>query len=127
VHTQAQSDFKKLYYQRVRWLGKWHLYADGRVKWLTLFLALVNVTNLGALLLVCAGWYESNLFFVQILGRILLEFIFLGLILGFAEKKSRIFHIPVMQLVYNFYLLFIIISTVLSKQYIWKERKIKTP
>ncbi|CAN1574425.1 COG1215 Glycosyltransferases, probably involved in cell wall biogenesis [Spirosomataceae bacterium] len=117
VQTNACESINDFYNQRKRWASKWTHYASLLPKLLAAFVFFVNVSTL----------FLAFLFSLEILIiRFLIEFVFLGLILMFLNKKTAVLYIPLVQVIYPFYVIFFGISSVfMKKTYIWKQRTLQ--
>lgn len=117
VQSNACEGINDFYNQRKRWASKWTHYASFVPKLLAAFVFFVNVSTL---YLVFAFSFEILII------RFLIEFVFLGLILMFLNKKTAVLYIPLVQLIYPFYVIFFGISSVfMKKTYIWKQRTLQ--
>ena len=117
VETNSCENLKDFYNQRKRWASKWSHYETFTPKMLAIFIFFVNVSTIYLALKFAIG---------ILLIRFLLEFTFLGMILFFLKKKTSIFYIPIVQLIYPFYVLFFgIISIFMKKSYNWKNREMQ--
>lgn len=116
VETKASENLTQFYHQRKRWAGKWGASIN-----LTSKITAVLIFAINALTIYFAakGDWEVLLF------RFLSEFIFLGSILFFLNKKSSIWFIPITQLFYPFYVVFFGLISLVPNQYEWKGRKLK--
>jgi cellulose synthase/poly-beta-1,6-N-acetylglucosamine synthase-like glycosyltransferase len=114
VQTTACESINDFYNQRKRWASKWTHYESLLPKLLAAFVFFVNVSTL----------FLAFLFSLEILIiRFLIEFVFLGLILMFLNKKTAVLYIPLVQIIYPFYVIFFgIISIFMKKTYTWKQR-----
>ncbi len=117
VQTAACETLNEFYNQRKRWASKWTHYESFLPKLLAAFVFFVNVSTL----------YLAFTFYFEILiTRIILEFIFLGLILLFFNKNRAVAYIPLVQIIYPFYVIFFGVSSIfMSKTYTWKQRKMQ--
>ena len=97
VETNACENLKDFYNQRKRWASKWSHYETFTPKMLAIFIFFVNVSTIYLALKFAIG---------ILLIRFLLEFTFLGMILLFLNKSKSILIIPLVQIIYPFYVLF---------------------
>jgi biofilm PGA synthesis N-glycosyltransferase PgaC len=117
VLTNHCPDLYTFYQQRKRWAGKWRYYASPEPAIVAIFIFLVNFFTL--YLLIGPFWWA-------VLPRFILEWVFLGLILSFLKKRKEILFIPLVQVVYPFYVLFFgLVAFLGGKNYQWKKRKLK--
>jgi cellulose synthase/poly-beta-1,6-N-acetylglucosamine synthase-like glycosyltransferase len=117
VETQACSDLWSFYRQRKRWASKWTYYDSIIPKLLAVFVFLLNVFSI--YLAFSGVWVALSL-------KLALEIIFLGMVLSFLKKKGSIVFIPLVQIIYPFYVVFFGLNAVfMGKTYDWKGRKLK--
>ena len=114
VQTKSQSDFTHFYQQRKRWASKWKHYKDWKVGALAIFIFAVNLGMIYSILV-------QNYF--NLVLKCLPEFIFLFLIINYLGYKNKIKFIPIVQVIYPFYVVFFgLISQ--GTGYNWKGRKL---
>ena len=114
VYTKSQPDFSHFYQQRKRWASKWKYYKDWKVGVLAVFIFAVNLGMIYSIL-------TYN--YLNLILKCLPEFVFLCLIISYLGYKDKIKYIPIVQIIYPFYVVFFgIISQ--GKGYNWKGRKL---
>jgi cellulose synthase/poly-beta-1,6-N-acetylglucosamine synthase-like glycosyltransferase len=114
VFTKSQADFSHFYQQRKRWASKWRHYKDWKVIALAIFIFAVNLGMIYSI-------FTQN--YLNLLIKCSPEFIFLCLIINYLGYKDKIKFIPIIQLIYPFYVvLFGIIAQ--GNGYNWKGRKL---
>lgn len=114
VFTKSQPDFSHFYQQRKRWASKWRHYKDWKVIALAIFIFAVNLGMIYSI-------FTQN--YLNLLIKCLPEFTFLCLIINYLGYKDKIKFIPIIQLIYPFYVvLFGIIAQ--GNGYNWKGRKL---
>lgn len=122
VFTQSQENLRTFVQQRKRWASKWNHYKD----WKVTFLAIAIFTLNFGMLLSPILWLKDDLttsqFMVLWLVRCLPEYLFLAPVLSFFKKSSYIKYIPLVQVLYPFYVVFFGISA-WKKGYVWKGRR----
>ena len=117
VQTTACENLNEFYNQRKRWASKWTHYQSMVPKLLAAFVFFVNVSTL---------YLAFTFYFEIVLTRLVMEFVFLGLILLFFNKNRAVAFIPLVQIIYPFYVIFFGISSIfMSKTYTWKQRKMQ--
>lgn len=117
VETQACSDLMAFYSQRKRWASKWTYYESIVPKLLAVFIFLLNAFSI---------YLAFSGVWIAIAVKLALEFVFLGMVLSFLKKKGSIVFIPLVQIIYPFYVVFFGLNSVfMSKVYDWKGRKLK--
>ncbi|MCP9768891.1 glycosyltransferase [Lacihabitans sp. LS3-19] len=117
VETNASENIAAFYNQRKRWASKWTHYKSIIPKLLAAFIFFVNLSTI---------YLAVQFSFKILLIRFVLEFTFLGAVLLFMKKKKAIFYIPLVQILYPFYVVFFgVISIFMSKTYKWKSRELR--
>ncbi|WP_162628110.1 glycosyltransferase [Arcticibacterium luteifluviistationis] len=115
VKTEALHDLQSFYNQRKRWAGKWSKYTLLSPKVMAIFIFSANAAFVYALLS----------FDVQNIGfKMLPEFLFLGSLFFFFKKPSLLLYIPIVQIIYPFYVLLFGLVSLNKKSYTWKDRKL---
>ena len=114
VYSKSQVDFNHFYEQRKRWASKWKHYKDWKVIVLAIFIFGVNLGMIYCLV---------TLNYSFLILKTVLEFVFLSLIVSYLGFKDKIKYIPIIQLIYPFYVVFFGI-TAQGKGYNWKGRKL---
>jgi cellulose synthase/poly-beta-1,6-N-acetylglucosamine synthase-like glycosyltransferase len=114
VSTTSQVDLQHFYQQRRRWASKWKYYKDWKVSALAIFIFAVNLS-----VIVC--YFTLNLNFLLL--KFSAEFIFLSLVIHFLGHRNKIKYIPLIQLIYPFYVVFFGLIAQ-GKGYNWKGRKL---
>lgn len=124
VHTYAQPTWRAFYRQRVRWASKWA--ANGRIATMiaAVFVFLTNVMTLGlGIWAFFEGFAEPSTLLLLLL-KYSFEFVFLSFMMSFFKQPKLIFWIPIIQLIYPFYVLFFGLAAQ-QKTYEWKNRKLR--
>lgn len=124
VRTGAQATLNAFYNQRKRWASKWDAYKDWKVSMLAFIVFLVHLN-----LVLAVGMYTfryiSLVELLSLLGaKFCFEFILLGLFLVYLRKGRRILYIPLVQIIYPFYVVFFGLVAQ-KKGFVWKGRKMK--
>ena len=125
VETYAHTSWRSFYNQRKRWASKWKHYNNWQTTALAVFVFLANLV----VPLTFGFWLfdfvsTKNLFLVLSL-KFSAEFIFLSLVISFLRKKSLIWLIPFVQIVYPLYVVFFGLVAQKQGEYVWKGRKLK--
>jgi cellulose synthase/poly-beta-1,6-N-acetylglucosamine synthase-like glycosyltransferase len=127
VHTRAQATLGALYQQRKRWASKWDAYQDPKISMLAVFVFLSNAGLLLAAALTVLGWYPFSAFILQALVKLLVEFLPLSCFIAYLQTPAlafrRILLIPLVQVVYPFYVSFFGLAAQ-RKGFEWKGRKL---
>ena len=123
VATQAPENFKDLLHQRVRWAGKskgYRLFA----KVLTVFIGFYNI--LMALMILSAVFFPYLLPFVlaMFICKMMMDAVLTVPVLQRTNQQRLIVFIPLVALIYPFYILLTALATLVLKPQ-WKGRAIK--
>ena len=119
VKTKSQPNFKQFYQQRKRWASKWKHYNNWQISALAMFIFIVNLGVIFTYFL-----FPPQKFLILLFLKFGVEFIFLSLIIRYLGYKTKIFFIPIIQILYPFYVVFFGIIPQ-GKGYEWKGRKLK--
>ncbi|MEZ0483963.1 glycosyltransferase [Fibrella aquatica] len=123
VETDPHSSLTAFFQQRKRWAGKWRTYSSIFPTLLAAFVFLSNMTPVVAVGYWLAGSLsESNTIGIVAL-KLIPEFVYLQSVLTFLRKRSVIGWIPLTQLVYPFYVLFVGLAAQ-QPGIVWKGRKL---
>ena len=125
VETHAHASWRSFYNQRKRWASKWKHYDNWQTTALAVFVFVANLV----VPLTFSFWLfdfisTQNLFLVFSL-KFSAEFIFLSLVISFLRKKSLIWLIPFVQIIYPLYVVFFGLVAQKQGEYMWKGRKLK--
>lgn len=125
VETHAHASWRSFYNQRKRWASKWKHYNNWQTTALAVFVFMANLV----VPLTFGFWLfdfisTQNLFVVLSL-KFSAEFIFLSLVISFLRKKSLIWLIPFVQIIYPLYVVFFGLVAQKQGEYMWKGRKLK--
>jgi cellulose synthase/poly-beta-1,6-N-acetylglucosamine synthase-like glycosyltransferase len=125
VRTKAMDSFADFTAQRLRWASKWDMHKS----FFHSFLALVVFFLQFYWIFLILGFYSvggnSLYFFLSfIVLKIAPEFVLLQIIMRFFNLQKNTMLIPIVQLIYPFYVLFIGLRS-LSGKYEWKGRVFK--
>jgi cellulose synthase/poly-beta-1,6-N-acetylglucosamine synthase-like glycosyltransferase len=123
VHTQAQKNWTNFYNQRKRWGSKWPHYQDIKIKLLAMYIFLINFSVLLSVILGLSGFLDLKLVLLGVGLKIIPEWLFLGSFLQYLNKIKFILLIPLVQIIYPFYVVLFGLASQ-SKQYFWKGRKV---
>ncbi|MDR6194977.1 glycosyltransferase [Siphonobacter sp. SORGH_AS_0500] len=124
VTTEAHQNFRSFYQQRRRWASKWKHYQDWKVSALAIFVFLANVSCIAGVLLFSFNQLSGLVLASMALLKFSSEFIFLSLVLRFLGQEKSILLIPLVQLIYPFYVCFFGLAAQ-GKGYEWKGRKLQ--
>lgn len=117
VLSKSSETLGEFIEQRKRWASKWRYHKDSIIIFLAASVAVFQALSIYFILIKA---------FKLLLIKSFLEFIFLSLVLIFLGKPTKIKFIPLVQLVYPFYVLFVAFqSQFKGKPYFWKGRELK--
>lgn len=123
VRTAPHRNWQSFYRQRKRWASKWKHYQSKT----PLILAVYIFTCNFAMLLSAALWLAGALPFHMLLALLAIkcvpEWLFLGSVLVFLQKKTSVAFIPVTQCIYPLYVCFFGLAAQ-KPEYEWKGRKL---
>ncbi|GAA4431705.1 glycosyltransferase [Ravibacter arvi] len=124
VRTAPHTDWKGFRNQRQRWASKWKFYRSPAPKVLAVFIFLSNL-----MLLVAGLWYAfgqlSGYTWLALIGfKILPEWLFISSVLRFLGKQRSIACIPLVQVLYPFYVVYFGLAGQKSR-YVWKGRELR--
>ena len=125
VETQAHDSLRSFYYQRKRWASKWKHYHNWQTTALAVFIFLANFSVILTLIGYIFNVVELNDLWVIIGLKFSAELVFLSLIIRFLRKKSLIWLIPLVQIIYPLYVTFFGLIAQGKNEYMWKGRKLK--
>ena len=114
VKTKSQPDFNQFYHQRKRWASKWKHYQDWKIGALAIYIFVVNLGMIYSI-------FTQDFF--NIFLKCLPEFVFLFLIISYLGHKDKIKYIPLVQIIYPFYVIFFGLLAQ-RKGFNWKGRKL---
>ncbi len=123
VRTVPHSSWEDFYRQRKRWASKWKHYNNPVSIALALYVFTCNAVLLVTLVLGWLGILSWPQVFVILLTKWVPEWFFTGGVLSFLQKTKSLLYIPLVQLIYPFYVTFF--GLVVQKPtYIWKDRRL---
>ena len=124
VKTNTHSKLSSFFQQRKRWSSKWNQHKDWKVSVLAIFIFLYHLSCLISLFFaLLSDKIEYKYFFFVLMGKIILEFVFLALVMKHFKQSYLWIWIPFIQLIYSFYVVFFAILPN-KKNYLWKGRKV---
>lgn len=124
VYTHAKPTLKEFIQQRKRWASKSTRYKNKSIIFLGVCIWIFNLTiliNIGIGLFI--GFY-LKLAFVQLIVKMLIEFVFLRGVTGFAKRQKLLVLLPVLNILHIIYIVYIGIAGN-SGKYNWKDRMVK--
>ena len=123
VRTVPHTSWKGFYRQRKRWASKWKHYKNPVSIALAVYVFACNAALVLALGLGMFGVWPWPQVFVVLLTKWVPEWLFIGGVLSFLQKQKSLLYIPLVQLIYPFYVMFFGLA-VQKPTYIWKDRKL---
>ena len=121
VSTYAQKSVKAFYHQRKRWAGKWKLHDSYYIAILAVFIFAYHLTTIIVSIFTLLGQYDWQVLIIQLLPKVLLEYLFLKSVLALIKKPLRPFYFLLMQLIYTPYAVFFGMRANFGG-YTWKDR-----
>ena len=121
VRTTAKRSLLAFYQQRKRWASKWKIHRNYRVKVLAIFIFAYHLSSMFVTLLAVSGSYSWWIWGVQMLPKMLLEYVFLRSVLRSMRKPLHTFYFLLMQLIYAPYAVFFGMRANFGS-YRWKNR-----
>ena len=122
VYTVPSASLTEFINQRKRWFSKSSHYTDPDIIAVGLIVTFANFSLLLSLLLCITDAASWAFFLLLFAGKLVTDVIFLYPFLGFFNSKKLLWLAPFLEILYPFYIFYIIISSRIGK-YIWKERK----
>lgn len=123
VRTKAHTQWSLFLRQRKRWASKWKHYQTKTPFMLALYIFSCNLSLILALLLFAFGSISTSTFCVLVSLKCIPEWIFIGSILRFLQKPNSILYIPIVQIIYPWYVCFFGLLAQ-KPEYEWKGRKL---
>jgi cellulose synthase/poly-beta-1,6-N-acetylglucosamine synthase-like glycosyltransferase len=124
VYTHAKPSLKEFIQQRKRWASKSTRYKNKSIIILGVCIWLFNLTILANIATGLFIGFYLKLALVQIGFKMLIEFIFLQGVTGFARRKKLLILLPVLNILHMIYIVYIGIAGN-SGKYNWKDRMVK--
>ncbi len=125
VQTEAHQSLRSFYFQRKRWASKWKHYSNWQPTALAVFVFLANLALPSSFLLYISEIIQLKDFLLVGLLKFSAEFIYLFMIARFLGKSSIWVYIPLVQIIYPFYVVFFGLMAQGKNEYIWKGRTLK--
>ncbi len=121
VSTHAHKNILAFIQQRMRWAGKWKFNESILNKTLAVFIFAFQLSYLILLISWIVGWVPFKVGAMFLVGKLLVEFLFLYQICLFLKVQWRWTSFIALQLIYPIYVLWIALFAQ-GKEYIWKGR-----
>jgi len=125
VETQTHESLKSFYYQRKRWASKWRHYNNPVTTALAVFIFLANFSLIPTAILHLFSKISFENLLIIFAIKFSAELLFLMLVLSFLRKKSLIWLIPFVQIIYPCYVTFFGLVAQGKNEYVWKGRKLQ--
>lgn len=124
VKTYAKTTLKEFVQQRKRWASKSTGYTDKRVVLIVIGVFLFNLSLLLSSVLSFFDQYIFDYLKTALILKFIFDGIFLYMMLKFFKNLRYILLLPLMIILYVFYILFIGVLGNINKTYHWKGRKV---
>ncbi len=124
VRTTPHTSWRDFFRQRVRWASKWKYYKNPVSIGLAVFIFSCNAALLVALVLGLSGVLSWQQVGVLALLKWLPEWVLISSLLLFFEKSRSIVYIPLVQILYPFYVTLFGLAGQRSS-YVWKGRSLR--
>ncbi len=121
VRTYAKPSVGEFYQQRKRWASKWSLHRRYSVAALAMFIFTYHLSVLLVVFLMLFGQYPGWILGLQLLPKVVLEFLFLRSVLAVMKKRLSGTLFLLMQLIYSPYAVFFGLRANFGG-YRWKNR-----
>jgi cellulose synthase/poly-beta-1,6-N-acetylglucosamine synthase-like glycosyltransferase len=125
VETKAHTSCRSFYNQRKRWASKWQHYTNWQTTALAVFVFFANLVVPLSFCIWIFDFISAKSLVLVLSLKFFAEFIFLSLIISFLRKKSLIWLIPFVQIIYPLYVVFFGLVAQKQGEYVWKGRKLK--
>lgn len=123
VQTGPHRSFSAFYHQRKRWASKWRAYESYLPSVLAVFIFSANAAFLATPLLFFLGSLTGFQAFLLFLLKVAPEWLFLGQVLVFLQKRKAVGWILPTQFVYSLYVVFFGLAAQ-KKGFRWKDREL---
>lgn len=124
VKTKAQASLKSFIHQRKRWASKWNHYDNWSAIALAVFIYAFHAASIACLILMIGVPSYRWPIALLLCSKFLVEYFYLKGILTFFGKGKLLSWIPLTQLLYSIYILFIGALGQMGG-YLWKGRRLK--
>lgn len=124
VYTHAKATLKEFIQQRRRWASKSTRYKNKSIIVLGVCIWLFNLSILVNIGLGIFDGFYFKLALVQLLAKMVVEWLFLYDVTAFARRKSLLVLLPVLNVLHILYIVYIGIAGN-SGKYNWKDRMVK--
>lgn len=124
VQTLPHKKWEEFRNQRQRWASKWRYYRTFSPKVLAVYIFICNSTLILGGLTMLFGYLSGYVFSAVFLLKILPEWLFVGSVLRFLRKARAIYYLPLVQILYPFYVLYFGLAGQ-KAVYEWKGRQLK--
>jgi len=122
VYTQPVGNLKGLISQRMRWMSKTPYYSDKRTIWAGVIVLIFYATLLLNIVLSFINPAFINLLLMQIMIKVLVDFVFAKEVSKFFKSKNLLYYFPALE---TLHLPFVVVVSIMSQilPYSWKSRK----
>jgi hypothetical protein len=120
VYTEAEKSIKSFFKQRIRWASKSKSYKDFDTILSSLIVLIANFSII-VLFFVSIFIHKLTFYLIIIWGtKILIDFIFLYISGKYFTKNKNIFLIPLLSIIYPFYVSYIAFISLIKKDLNWE-------
>jgi cellulose synthase/poly-beta-1,6-N-acetylglucosamine synthase-like glycosyltransferase len=124
IQTKPSQTWQEFYQQRKRWASKWKYYQSFETKSLAFFIFLVNFNLIFSVFFYFLDFLTFNFLVLIWITKLITELPFLLISILFFNHQKSIFYLPLVQIVYPFYVTLFAFLGVTSTNYEWKGRKL---
>ena len=124
VTTAPPNSWTQFFNQRKRWSGKWKNHKSITTKLLAIFIFCFHLSFIAIVALMAYGSYSWIALSVQLMVKLLAEYLLVDTVLKFLGKRTSIIWYLVMQLLYSFYVVLVALVVPFSG-FTWKNRRYK--
>lgn len=120
VYTNAEVNFKSFFKQRIRWASKSRSYRDFDTISISLIVFIPNllivISSISLVFIPGKILFISGMF----IGKMIIDSVLLVSVASYFKQKKLLFFIPVLSLVYPYYIVITAFSGLLTKSVKWK-------
>lgn len=124
VTAKSALNLKDFINQRIRWSSKGRYYSDSDIIITAIVVTLTNIVLMIRMLE--SVIFFNTAFFYLFLMKITTDWLMLAPVLNFFNKKKLNLYVPILSVIYPFYIVIIILASVFS-DFTWKDRVYKKP
>ena len=122
IKTDLPGSLHEFLSQRIRWASKSKYYYDRLTIFLGIIVILMNMCLLSGAVSFLTGITGINLLLIGLVVKIIADSLLLGAGLGFFKGRILLILLPIVEILYPFYILYVLIASSLN-HYTWKKRE----